>query len=153
MQIKTTEKRKLRENVFIRYTSIKLVILSKYGFVCMNDTKQKNNRQSHLLLLKMMLVTFSSSAKESGPIWCISFPVMKTVLAYPGTLCGTASRSLETHFTVRVTAKHSQPEGHSEHRCGVQRRTPRNTRSAKTHISEVKPIKENDTKKPQNKTK
>lgn len=68
MQIKTTEKRKLRENVFIRYTSIKLVILSKYGFVCMNDTKQKNNRQSHLLLLKMMLVTFSSSAKESGPI-------------------------------------------------------------------------------------
>lgn len=83
----------------------------------------------------MMLVTFSSSVNELGPIWCILFPVIMTVLAYPGIFSGAVSRSLETHFTVRITAKHSQPKGHSKQRHRAQKRIPKNTKTAEKHIS------------------
>ena len=68
-----------------------------------------DNTYPHLLLLRQMLVTFSSSGNESGPIRGMLYPVMMSVLAYPGILSGTARRSFETHFTVFVAAKQVQP--------------------------------------------
>lgn len=56
------------------------------------------------------------------------------VLAYPGMFFGTVSRDLDTHFTVLVTAKHSQDKGHPESWWGVKKRSPQNTKTAKTHI-------------------
>lgn len=113
---------------FIYYVHINIVVHYIHEW-------EKQPCHSHLLLLKMMLVTFSSSANESAPIWWILFPVMKTVLAYPGMFSGTLSRDLEIHFTVWVAAKHSQPRRQPKQWQGAQtRRTPKNTQNAKMHM-------------------
>lgn len=96
-----------------------------------------------LLLFKMILVTLSSSVNESDPIRCISFPVMMIVLAYPGILCGNVVRSVETHLTVRVIAKHSQPKGHSRHWQGAQSRIPKNTDTTKMHMFKLQRSRQN----------
>lgn len=97
---------------------------------------------AHRLLLKMMLVTFSKSTKESAPIRWMLFPVIIRVFTYPGKLCGKTCKLWEMHFTVRVTTEHVQLPGHSEQRWPAKNRTPKNTLTAiRTHMLDEQQIK------------